>query len=223
MSFAESRTWSFYALVSTSWFYLYELCTMYTFSYYFYETPYFSDVHPAIFRLGVQYSTGVVRGSNARCVALFSAIKQVKIKTYLCNHRGPFLKKWKLDFSLTISQINWILSTEENWHSSLIIEAVILLFAMNLMSLVIDTEWCFSAVLKIQLIDHLQILRNVDWKYFCWGIIPSSEQRLFIYSVSQKFLLCFRIRYLLNENKVYSDFGSQYWTLIIIIMVRRWK
>lgn len=94
---------------------------MYTFRYYFYETPYFSDVHPAIFRLGVQYSTGVVRGSNARCVALFSAIKQVKIKTYLCNHRGPFLKKWKLDFSLTISQINWILSTEENWHSSLII------------------------------------------------------------------------------------------------------
>lgn len=138
---------------------------------------------------------------------------------------SPFPKFWGRLFFIKTSSwpINWIFSTEENWHSSFIIETVILLFAMNLMSLVIDTECRFSAVLKIQLIGHLQILRNVDWKYFCWGISPSSEQRLFIYSLSQKFLLCFRIRYLLNENKVYSDFGSQYWTLIIIIMVRKWK
>uniref|UniRef100_A0A8D8Y4V4 Translation initiation factor eIF2B subunit delta n=2 Tax=Cacopsylla melanoneura TaxID=428564 RepID=A0A8D8Y4V4_9HEMI len=36
-----------------------------------------SEVHPAIFRLGVQYATGVIRGSNARCVALLNGIKQM--------------------------------------------------------------------------------------------------------------------------------------------------
>lgn len=35
------------------------------------------SLHPAIVRLGVQYSKRVVAGSNARCVALLHALKQV--------------------------------------------------------------------------------------------------------------------------------------------------
>ncbi|KYN41806.1 Translation initiation factor eIF-2B subunit delta [Trachymyrmex septentrionalis] len=36
-----------------------------------------SNIHPAIVRLGVQYANKVIVGSNARCVALLAAIKQV--------------------------------------------------------------------------------------------------------------------------------------------------
>lgn len=36
-----------------------------------------SNIHPAIVRLGVQYANKVVIGSNARCVALLAAVKQV--------------------------------------------------------------------------------------------------------------------------------------------------
>lgn len=36
-----------------------------------------STIHPAIIRLGVQYANKVIVGSNARCVALLAAIKQV--------------------------------------------------------------------------------------------------------------------------------------------------
>lgn len=36
-----------------------------------------SSIHPAIVRLGVQYASKVIVGSNARCVALLAAVKQV--------------------------------------------------------------------------------------------------------------------------------------------------
>ncbi|XP_046742445.1 translation initiation factor eIF-2B subunit delta [Diprion similis] len=36
-----------------------------------------SDIHPALIRLGVQYANKIIVGSNARCVALLSAIKQL--------------------------------------------------------------------------------------------------------------------------------------------------
>ncbi|EZA54051.1 hypothetical protein DMN91_000102 [Ooceraea biroi] len=36
-----------------------------------------SSIHPAIVRLGVQYASKIVVGSNARCVALLAAVKQV--------------------------------------------------------------------------------------------------------------------------------------------------
>ncbi|KAG5318691.1 EI2BD factor, partial [Pseudoatta argentina] len=36
-----------------------------------------SNIHPAIVRLGVQYANKVIVGSNARCVALLAAVKQV--------------------------------------------------------------------------------------------------------------------------------------------------
>lgn len=38
-----------------------------------------ATIHPAIIRLGVQYETGVVKGSNARCIAFLNAIKLVNI------------------------------------------------------------------------------------------------------------------------------------------------
>lgn len=36
-----------------------------------------SNIHPAIVRLGVQYANKVIVGSNARCIALLAAIKQM--------------------------------------------------------------------------------------------------------------------------------------------------
>ncbi|KYN02506.1 Translation initiation factor eIF-2B subunit delta [Cyphomyrmex costatus] len=36
-----------------------------------------SNIHPAIVRLGVQYANKVIVGSNARCVALLAAVKQM--------------------------------------------------------------------------------------------------------------------------------------------------
>ncbi|XP_076362041.1 eukaryotic translation initiation factor 2B subunit delta isoform X3 [Tachypleus tridentatus] len=41
-----------------------------------------SDLHPSIIQLGLQISQGVVRGSNARCVALLTALKET-IKDYI--------------------------------------------------------------------------------------------------------------------------------------------
>ncbi|KAL1465166.1 hypothetical protein WDU94_004756, partial [Cyamophila willieti] len=52
-----------------------------------------SEVHPAIFRLGVKYATGVIRGSNARCVALLNAIKQM-----VCDYTTPSEKEYSRGF-----------------------------------------------------------------------------------------------------------------------------
>lgn len=43
-------------------------------------------IHPAIVRLGLQYSQGIVAGSNARSVALLHAFKQVWIIDEVQNH-----------------------------------------------------------------------------------------------------------------------------------------
>ena len=37
------------------------------------------SIHPAIIKLGLQYADGIVCGSNARCIALLAAFKQVSI------------------------------------------------------------------------------------------------------------------------------------------------
>lgn len=34
-------------------------------------------IHPAVVRLGLQYSQGIINGSNARCIALLEVFKQV--------------------------------------------------------------------------------------------------------------------------------------------------
>jgi len=36
-----------------------------------------SVIHPAIIKLGVQYMDGVISGSNARCISLLNAMKEV--------------------------------------------------------------------------------------------------------------------------------------------------
>ena len=41
-----------------------------------------NPIHPAILKLGIQYSKGIISGSNARCVALIHAMKQVKPKMF---------------------------------------------------------------------------------------------------------------------------------------------
>ena len=46
-------------------------------------------IHPAIMKLGLQYAEGVICGSNARCVALLGALKQVGEH---CSHPWPFLR-----------------------------------------------------------------------------------------------------------------------------------
>ena len=35
-------------------------------------------IHPAVVRLGLQYSQGIINGSNARCIALLEVFKQVR-------------------------------------------------------------------------------------------------------------------------------------------------
>ena len=36
-----------------------------------------SVIHPAVIKLGVQYMEGVISGSNARCISLLNAMKEV--------------------------------------------------------------------------------------------------------------------------------------------------
>ena len=37
------------------------------------------SVHPAVVKLGLQYSEGIICGSNARCIALLAAFQQVSV------------------------------------------------------------------------------------------------------------------------------------------------
>jgi len=41
-----------------------------------------SVIHPAIIKLGVQYMDGVISGSNARCISLLNAMKEVSSTVY---------------------------------------------------------------------------------------------------------------------------------------------
>jgi translation initiation factor eIF-2B subunit delta len=41
-------------------------------------------VHPSILRLGLQYAAGTLLGSNARCVAMLQAFKEV-----IADYRTP--------------------------------------------------------------------------------------------------------------------------------------
>lgn len=47
-------------------------------------------IHPAVVRLGLQYSQGIINGSNARCIALLEVFKQVPEPCAAC--RGVFLR-----------------------------------------------------------------------------------------------------------------------------------
>lgn len=55
-----------------------------------------SVIHPAVVRLGLQYSRGIINGSNARCIALLRVFKQVGAgRVFL------FLSRWLCAFSKT--------------------------------------------------------------------------------------------------------------------------
>ena len=48
------------------------------------ESEFASKVHPTILRLGLGYASGVIRGSNARAVALLTALSQMfQVGTHL--------------------------------------------------------------------------------------------------------------------------------------------
>ena len=59
----------------------------------FFSLPMFSSIagsiHPCIIKLGLQYSEGIICGSNARCIALLAAFKKVCCATY-CK---PFISQ----------------------------------------------------------------------------------------------------------------------------------
>lgn len=56
-------------------------------------------IHPAVVRLGLQYSQGIINGSNARCIALLEVFKQVckqlplptRQQGHCTRRRHPFL------------------------------------------------------------------------------------------------------------------------------------
>ncbi|XP_012257898.2 translation initiation factor eIF-2B subunit delta isoform X2 [Athalia rosae] len=50
-----------------------------------------SNIHPAIVRLGVQYEKKVIVGSNARCVALLAAVKQM-LQDFECPPQADFTR-----------------------------------------------------------------------------------------------------------------------------------
>jgi len=45
---------------------------------------YSRDLHPAVMKLGMQYADRVVVGSNARCIALLNALRQVRGEVIHC-------------------------------------------------------------------------------------------------------------------------------------------
>uniref|UniRef100_A0A452GMP2 Eukaryotic translation initiation factor 2B subunit delta n=1 Tax=Gopherus agassizii TaxID=38772 RepID=A0A452GMP2_9SAUR len=46
-------------------------------------------IHPAVVRLGLQYSQGLLNGSNARCLALLQVFRQVPLTAPLCQRWVP--------------------------------------------------------------------------------------------------------------------------------------
>ena len=48
-------------------------------------------IHPAIIQLGLKYANGVITGSNARCVAMLTAFKDVSILKVLTSFLTNYL------------------------------------------------------------------------------------------------------------------------------------
>ncbi|GAU97921.1 hypothetical protein RvY_09141 [Ramazzottius varieornatus] len=61
-------------------------------------------IHPAILKLGAQYANGIISGSNARCIALISALKRV-----ICDYQTPADKILSRDLETRIKpMINFL-------------------------------------------------------------------------------------------------------------------
>lgn len=64
-----------------------------------------TTIHPAIIRLGVQYASGVVKGSNARCIAFMNAIKMV-IQDYETPSQKEFLRGLEATIKPTMAYLH---------------------------------------------------------------------------------------------------------------------
>ncbi|BFZ58912.1 hypothetical protein PYCC9005_005980 [Savitreella phatthalungensis] len=62
------------------------------------------DIHPAIFTLALRYSSGTVSGSNARCVAMLQAFKDV-IRDYVTPNGTTLARNLSTYLSLQISYL----------------------------------------------------------------------------------------------------------------------
>ncbi|KAI1241377.1 hypothetical protein IHE44_0009863 [Lamprotornis superbus] len=67
-------------------------------------------IHPAVVRLGLQYSQGIINGSNARCIALLEVFKQVP--EHLPGSRGIVLRAGRVPRLQPIRQGACILCSE---------------------------------------------------------------------------------------------------------------
>lgn len=63
-------------------------------------------IHPAILRLGVQYAEKVIVGSNARCVALLAAVKQL-IRDYERPSQADFTRGLETSLQESINYLNF--------------------------------------------------------------------------------------------------------------------
>ncbi|KAL0134313.1 hypothetical protein PUN28_001249 [Cardiocondyla obscurior] len=64
-----------------------------------------SKIHPAIVRLGIQYKSKIIVGSNARCVALLAAIKQV-IRDYEKPMQADFSRGLEASLKETMAYLH---------------------------------------------------------------------------------------------------------------------
>ncbi|XP_055335254.1 translation initiation factor eIF-2B subunit delta-like [Paramacrobiotus metropolitanus] len=83
-------------------------------------------IHPAIVKLGIRYSSGVISGSNARCVALIEAMKEViadystPMNKFLCRDLESSIKPYinflaqcrplSVSMGNAIRQIKWLIT-----------------------------------------------------------------------------------------------------------------
>jgi len=64
-----------------------------------------SNIHPAIVRLGVQYANKVIVGSNARCVALLAAIKQM-VQDFEKPVQADFIRGLEVNLKESLAYLN---------------------------------------------------------------------------------------------------------------------
>jgi len=65
-----------------------------------------SNIHPAIVRLGVQYANKVIVGSNARCVALLAAIKQM-VQDFEKPVQADFIRGLEVNLKKSLEYLNY--------------------------------------------------------------------------------------------------------------------
>lgn len=64
-----------------------------------------SNIHPAIIRLGTQYASKVIVGSNARCVALLAAVKQL-IQDFERPPQADFIRGFEANLQESVAYLH---------------------------------------------------------------------------------------------------------------------